>query len=132
MTITSVKCRWETDSLTDRVPVIHRMADGSRVVDVQNNTLLFFSRLPFVVRTLSISHKWQAIPEKNKIPLNIINQHLKKKKNYNHQGHLKQAYSFMWLKLLKKNKKSTNKQNSFQQTQVSLDVFSNVINLNEN
>lgn len=58
---------------------------------------------------------------------------LKKKKNYNHQGHLKQAYSFMWLKLLKKkNEKSTNKQNSFQQTQVSLDVFSNVINLNEN
>lgn len=56
-----------------------------------------------------------------------------KKKNYNHQGRLKQAYSFMWLKLLKKkNKKSTNKQNSFQQTQVSLDVFSNVINLNEN
>jgi hypothetical protein len=34
--------------------------------------------LPFVVRTLSIRQKWQAIPEKNKNMLNIINQHLQK------------------------------------------------------
>lgn len=36
----------------------------------------------------------------------------------------------MWLKLFKK--RITNKQKLLQQTQVDLDVLSNVINLNEN